>query len=284
MWRSYNETLSQFSADAHRAGHNGRVTTLTPEASDELHDLRRRAYGPDAGAGLDSEEIERLHQLEGRSRVASGVVPVAPAVADELDEPAPESAAPPAPVAPEADAAAEGEPIDEGGVESSTQTPPPWWRRRSLWIAAAAGVAIGVAATWGLGALRSVPPTEVLQPTDRSFDDMSDAAGQSFFAWDPATIQHYGPWHAVDVWTVTRTDGAHCLMITTASEDGRQGTFMDARCVTDGLDPQLDLWMWEGMQSYTGTDLPAESNVRFVARGGVVDVWVQPAGPREARR
>lgn len=275
LWESYKQIRETVVGDATaEPGRMDGVTTLTPEAADELRDLRRRAYGPEAGASLRDADVQRLHDLERQAKV--GDEPVAGEPGDDVPESAAlaEDRAQPSSVA-----------LPSDGLETDSAVEPlparprsPWWRHRSIWIAAAAGLVIGCASTWGIGMLRAVPPTEVLQPTDKKAPDFSSLRTPESLDLDLDTMQHYGPWGALDIWTAERADGADCLLFSSEQQDDGSGYFADLRCAVPGLDPQYDLWVWDGMGRYLGVDLPVESNVRFVARGGVVDVWVQPAG------
>lgn len=84
-----------------------RIVRMTPANEDELHSLRRRAYGPDADIHLDPQAIERLRELEGGAleggvrdggALEGGAPEPEPGTLTDNSEPAPEPAEPRLPI------------------------------------------------------------------------------------------------------------------------------------------------------------------------------------------
>lgn len=266
------------------------MTTLTPDSGDELAQLRRRAYGP-AEAALDAGELARLHELEERVRPAalpfgSGVEPKA-----EMSRIIPESehASPEEKERSTVEVLSASPPIVEANsAPPAALTPAPapvWWRRWTTWVAASliVGVVLGVVLSWGFARAQNVPPTLVLDAVSTDPPEPDAMGWPSSMSVDYESFEAYESWNRVSVWTVTRADGASCLFLMAGEVNAETGWYSDFRCVHDGLDPQIDLNVWPGMAAFIGGDLPADSNVRFVARGGAVDVWVQEAREVSAR-
>lgn len=246
------------------------VTTLTPDADGELRDLRRRAYGP-GSSGLSSAELSRLEALESRSR-ADTESPERPAEVSARQETTPRVSDGPEVVASATAASDPDEPAAPAPDVAGARTE--WWRRRSLWIAAGAGVAVGVAVTLGVTSLGERAPDETRRQIETLPLPSIGYSGQ----FDEDSLRSYEQWNEVSLWTVERPDGATCLVVAGGREDDPAGWFGDMKCTLDGLDPQIDITVWQGMGEMLGSDLPADSAIRFVARHGVVDVWVDAAG------
>lgn len=248
------------------------VTTLTPNPDDELRELRRRAYGPDS-SGLSPEELSRLEALEVRAR-ETGQVEAPPAEVPAVATPATDAPVEIAPAAAASAASAADEPATPLAAEAPA-VPTVSWRRWPLWIAAGVGVAVGVVVTLGVTTLGERAPDETLRQVETA--PLPSIGGYSS-ELDQDTLRSYEEWNAVSLWTVERADGATCLVLSAGGDDDPAGWFGNVQCTMDGLDPQIDFTVWQGLGEMIGSDLPSDSTVRFVARHGVVDVWVDTAG------
>ncbi|SIT72879.1 hypothetical protein SAMN05880545_1123 [Microbacterium sp. RU33B] len=243
------------------------VTTLTPDADEELRELRRRAYGPQS-SGLSAAELARLEDLEGRARGAAVQTDPLPAEADAAAPPHPAPPIEPTPGAPS---------VSDAAVASSSSDPvlpPPRRRRWPLWVAGGAGLAAGIALTLGVTSLGERAPDATQRPIENvPLPDVGSGG-----ALDLESLRTYERWNDVSLWTVDRLDGATCLVMAGGGDDDPAAWYGTMQCSRDGLDPQIDFTVWPGMASMIGVDLPADSSVRFVARRGVIDVWVDAAG------
>ncbi|NII71276.1 hypothetical protein [Microbacterium ulmi] len=271
------------------------MTILTPDAEHELHELRRRAYGPGSEAGLDAHELERLQLLEERVRAhrtrptsaadaVRGETPAAAAVRGD----APSSGRAPASAEPatkpgsesetataEAGAGAEAAGARQTGIESGSRAAGLTRLLRRGWTGMAVGVGIllGVSATFAGIALGERAPDVVLhQASDDAADKPIVPVGLDYLAGDPDSLKHFGEWEGVTLWTMRRADDAVCLLLTI------DGGLLDWGCALDRLDPQVDLWVFGGLSQMIDADLPVGSTVRFVVRDDTVDVWIDPAG------
>jgi len=87
-----------------------RIVRMTPANEDELHSLRRRAYGPDADIHLDPQAIERLRELEGGAlgggALGGGAREPEPGTLTDNSEPAPTPAEPRLPIKDDAERSA----------------------------------------------------------------------------------------------------------------------------------------------------------------------------------
>ncbi len=87
-----------------------RIVRMAPANEDELHSLRRRAYGPDADIHLDHQAIERLRELEGGAlgggALGGGAREPEPGTLTDNSEPAPTPAEPRLPIKDDAERSA----------------------------------------------------------------------------------------------------------------------------------------------------------------------------------
>ncbi|MFG6502438.1 hypothetical protein [Microbacterium sp. P05] len=246
---------------------------LTPDESRELEQLRARAYGPDGG--LDGADIHRLQQLE---TTAHADLP--PARAEQTTEPADPGAAvalvPEASAHLTADGAWTEEQVTDGtpGTAGDEKAPPRPRRGRVVAVAVVAVVVL-LAGVWGVA--RGVAPASDLTlsvvATDPATGRGSSQAGfLRSYGIDLDDIQQFEPHRSLTLWA-SRTDvGQRCLVV----EAGEYGT-VGLSCTPRGLDPTVDLTVWEGMPEGIAGDLPTGSVVRFVLEGDHVQVWERAA-------
>lgn len=263
-----------------------RVTTMTPEIERELHELRERAYGPGAGAGLDAGEAERLEELESRARavrVAKKPASTRAAVAHEALEVGP-AETPAAAMTPESrqrtqddgspDASAALD-IAEAPAAASFEDPTTtrahrWWRSRAVWIGVAAGAVVGALIASTTYARLTPPPDTTLHVIANPEGIPSDLSGMAaYIGVDVETLVRFDDWKSFEVSMGTQDDGDECLLVMA------QQAILDFGCGFDGLSPQVDLWVHNGMASLIGGSIPTGSTIRFVARGDTIDVWEQ---------
>lgn len=247
---------------------------LSPARSQELADLRRRAYGPNADIQRDPIAQRRLYELEQLARPAA-------------DEPVHESEVarqevlPPPGVGDEAsDSPDSTEPEPSVAVEEAAVAPPAtaarrsWWRRIPLW-AVAAVVGLGVGLALGLSwPTSSEPPPDLTLDVEPGGGEKGAGFRENLDYWgvDPSTVVPHEPFDAIQVWTARAVDESRCLLLSF------DGGFLSATCSGAGLDPVLDFTVYDGMSLELETPLPIGTVIRFVGREGHVDVWVSVPG------
>lgn len=248
------------------------VTALTPEAERELRALRRRAYGPDPSSPLDGHELARLSELEAAVRTR-GLRPARPAEPPRASAASAPAAAPaPAPLEPSplvAEAPTQRGPVTAPDASRASSVTRPWWRRRATWVAGVGGIAVGVGATLGILSLTTRAPDQVLHRVSTEVASSTPIpSGLGSVAGDPDSLELFGQWEGLTVWTMRSAEDAPCLMLTV--DDG----LVDWRCAVSGFDPQIDFWLFRGVRDAMDTELPVGTTVRFLARGDAVDIWV----------
>lgn len=268
----------------------GRVdaSPLSPssfEHSQELAELRRRAYGPNADIGQEVPAQRRLRELEADERSHHDVpashrppaaVPVPAADMPQStsgfahDRPHVHSPAP-------AELAPDGGTGDENAAalagSRSRGDARPVRRRIPLWaVAAVAGVVAGVT----IGVL---VPTDSAPPPDLTLRIAAEGGprGAGFEGnldyWGIATddLRAHEPFDVIDVWTAERSDGSRCVVLS------YEGEFLSASCAGTDLMPVLDFTVYDGMSLALEDPLEVGTVIRFV--GGAADsdvqVWVR---------
>lgn len=242
----------------------------TPERSDELADLRRRAYGPDADIHDDRAAVARLHELEARERDQ----PQSPAHSQPPRHGERSATANPS--------NATEHPTDQPATSSSEPSvvPPsqPWWRRTPVWVIASATAVIGLVlgAAGAASVLTPDAPDYTLRPLSTQGDrgaDWNSVVGS--WGMDPGSEEPYEAFGGVDVWTITDERGARCIMLT------RLGDPMWSQCAPTGLETILDYTVFPG-ETALERSLPVGTVVRFVAKDDVIEVWVAIPDESEA--
>ena len=248
---------------------------LSPARSQELADLRRRAYGPEADIQRDPVAQRRLYELELLAR------PVATESAHErdVDQADPLTSRPVRDEASEAlESTAPGLPVaaEEPAMEAPPAAPAarPLWRRIPLWtIGAVVGVGIGLALglSWPTS---SEPPPDLTLDVEPGAGERGAGFRENLDYWgvDPSTVVPHESFDAIQVWTARAVDESRCLLLSF------DGGFLSATCSGAGLDPVLDFTVYDGMSLELETPLPIGTVIRFVGRQGHVDVWVSVPG------
>ncbi|GAA1991455.1 hypothetical protein [Microbacterium pumilum] len=251
--------------------------SLTPGRSRELADLRRRAYGPDADIQRDPGAVARLHELEDLAREQPTESPALPEPARRPDRGEPAAAVvTPADARNAPDGAGESDPptpVEPSAVMLAPRRP--WWRRPSVW--AVAGVSLVVGVVIGAGGLWWIS-----QPDDSAGPDLtlgkSPTGGergpgfaQNLDYWGIArgSVIAYEPFDTVGVWTARGSDESRCILLS------YEGQIFTATCAGRGLDPVYDLTVDDGMPLTYEQPLAVGSVIRFIARKGGIDVWVE---------
>lgn len=249
----------------------------TNERADELADLRRRAYGPDADIHGDPEALRRLEELEQRAR------PVAAPPGQPRGEEAPgdieESAAEQASESPDAIVPES----DEHGTDEAPATEAPgtavvpWWRRPSIWAVAAVSLVVGGVLSAAAVAWSTPPP---LDPPDatlaiRGGGEVDPGWLASVRSWgvDPDSLARFEEYDVLGVWSGITANDDRCLLLSYRREIFR------AACATAGLDPVLDLYADEGWLFTLNEPLLPGGVIRFVAHPESVDVWFRQGTP-----
>jgi hypothetical protein len=260
--------------------HNSGVTstTLTPQLERELSDLQRRAYGPNPDIHLDAAALARLRELEALSQTISTVSIAGFGHRDEED----------VAIADDADAAtdtpAEAEPasVDPlAAVEAPSETtqdaetavpakPRAAWRSPRTWILIAIGAVVGAAIVLAF-LWAGARPDATLPQVERDSSGLDADSYLNYLEIEPDGLQSHGTYGELGVWTGTTTRGLSCLLITVGV------SIWDQSCVPAGIDPLVDVTVFEGDLAARELDLPHLSVIRFIAKGDVVEVWVSLA-------
>lgn len=253
---------------------------------DELADLRRRAYGPDAD--LDAAGLARLERLEAAAREARAAAPAMPdLVPPDL---VPGEAAPPHAETAVAASGPGASPLaipagadpgpdvadDESAAPTTRRAQRPSARRpvrRGAWVAV--GVAVGVALTGGVGA--AVANADAPDATLRIVED--DDRGHDEF-WGDIDARMHELYHSIDIRSTRQPEGACLYYMFELDGEGVTGG-MD--CAPAGIVPTLSFWNgpnglmpeWYGGQAPVG-DLERGEFLRFELHGDVVKVWRRP--------
>ncbi|HYP74090.1 MAG TPA: hypothetical protein VEP72_08360 [Microbacterium sp.] len=234
---------------------------------DELRQLRRRAYGPDADIAHDPLALARLAALEERARQAAtaGATAVAGDVADDGD---PSAAEPP-----DAVDALVGELGLEPGDPGGDMPASPITRRRLILacaITTAVTAAVAIPATLGAIAFAERPDA-VLHAVDdseevRYFDSRLDEGSRA-----------YGEFYGIEI-VVGSFEGSDdtCLLVRLGSLSG------DGTCTPRGLDPQLNVAARDAPRA-AREEFGDDAALRFVVSGADVLVYVLRPDPGPTR-
>lgn len=258
-----------------------------PELADELAELRRRAYGPDADIAHDTAAQQRLRALEASRRP---IVRAAPALPDSALTRTPVTTAPsaeladppPTPAAPSPATAQPGpaDPIAEESEAPRSISLQPWWRRHARWVIGSVAVLL-IAATASVASNLAAPLADAtLAPVRTTANDRLRVIQPGYiemYAINAQTLRLHESFELLgdtEVWTAESKTGGYCLMLISATES--YGTYT-AGCVPHGIDSLLDVYVFEGMPEGLGLDLPVGSVIRFTYRGDDVNVWVAEA-------
>ncbi|MDQ1129856.1 hypothetical protein [Microbacterium sp. SORGH_AS_0888] len=256
---------------------------MSPDAADELAELRRRAYGPDAD--IDAVALARLRDMEAgerarsapRDHAAGAPAPTAP-VSDGARAGARPPAEPPRPAAtsgapetPDAGATVGDASAAAGGgrgLRLSRRVRAVWAASLVLAAALGAGVAAGAVVFSGWD---PIPHAARLTPQDEGGVDR-------FMGSQDVELRSFGTYLGLGVYA-----GGGCLQVVFGGEGGRSGT---GTCAGSGLATVLDVTVPADGSSAGGygstVPLPAElterypdgATVRFTHRGDVVVVDV----------
>jgi hypothetical protein len=259
--------------------HNSGVasTTLTPQLERELADLQRRAYGPHPDIHLDPAALARLRELEALSQTISTASIGGYGEPDD-DRPSTDSPGPAVEVAPEPEptpadrpAAVEtpAEPVPDAAIPVA-EKPRAGWRSARTWLLIAIGAVVGAAivltALWAVARPDATLPTVARDSSGLDADSYLD-----YLEIERDGLQSHGTYGELGVWTGTTRRGLTCLLITVGV------SIWDQSCVPDGIDPLVDVTVFEGDLAARELDLPHLSVIRFIAKGDVVEVWVSLA-------
>lgn len=271
---------------------------MTPEA-DELAELRRRAYGPEADIGTDPVARRRLRELEGRLRavVKENSRSGAPTARSPQSEPADVFLRPPAVTA--VDAVLIGAPREipaaATGAATAAQADPTASvgqqpvggvriQRGLIGLAAATGVLLVVGSFW-LG--RSTgerqpdelfsenlaePPAEVGRvPTD---DDLHYGITPDAQRWQGRVAD------GLEIWTAETAEGNRCLTVTFDAEDRSGGGYrvIYGMSCAHTLDPSVEIQAG-ALPEPDHPDFADVQMLRFVWRSDGVAMFLDPAPP-----
>jgi hypothetical protein len=255
---------------------------LSVDEARELAALRQRAYGP--GSGIAPEAIARLEELEAASRHASPVqsaaalvqTPTETARSTARDHPATEdpSDSDGAGEAAAASASREGRADATGDAGHTGRAPNTTVR----WIVGGGAVLVILliaAIVWGVTQITGTRSdiTLAVVPTEA---DTGRAAGQEGFlnsyGVDLESITQFEDYRALTAWSAPTDSGGRCLVV-----DAAEFGTIDVRCTPRGLDPIVDVMIWEGMPTGMMGGLPPGSVIRFVLEGDSVLVWERAA-------
>ncbi|MFG6476429.1 hypothetical protein ACFXP7_08565 [Microbacterium sp. P06] len=240
---------------------------LTPDEVRELADLRSRAYGPHPDIGPDG--VARMEQLEAARRfpltrvsaVDRGSTRIVAVPARSVSE---EASAP-------MRSSADGDDDDATDGEPLTVRLP---RRR--WIAMAVAAAVVVAGIWGVSQWVGPQPDVTLGPVV-SVDGETrlgviEAQALRAFGVDTDGIREYDSYYSLRTWVSTASNGHRCLAIYAGSH-GPAGV----SCTPRGLDPTVDVVIYDGTPDDIARGLPTGSVIRYVLSGDRVQVWERTA-------
>jgi len=255
---------------------------------DELVELRRRAYGPDADITTDEDAVTRLRVLEERLR-ARGVIDAPPDLsAADLVGALPQTPAPSAPsdAAPSDAAAADEARGDAGGAATSRSPhgtaadPAPHVRRRRAWrplVGACALTAVVVAAltvpiTLWVAALPD-QPYAVLHPID--------APPNTVFFSPESEAQRFEDFLGMHVSTgALDYQQGRCILVELQpdSDDEYQSSGTRGACSAPGFEAVIDVSAVDSELSATArAALGDVTAVRFAVVGDEVHVFVANA-------
>lgn len=240
---------------------------LDRRSSQELADLRRRAYGPEADIATDPVAMARLAELEALGRAA------APRVAPpEPIDLAPES------VESRADAAATSAPPPEDGPaeesDSAESDAPerPRARRTPRWLwAVVAVVAVAAAVATFLFVTQPRVEDTLIRAGDSSAEPptlLSDTGFLGYIQVDEDAFVPYEPYRGIVPWVASRRIGGSCVVLVL------DGDAVGYGCGLGDLNAVADLVVDGTDGRWTRFDLREGSILRFTLRGDVVDVQV----------
>lgn len=240
---------------------------LTPDEARELEGLRRKAYGP--AGDIAPGEFARLEQLEAAARPASPL----PVIAETTVDASPavrarfEASAVPELHDAEPDPLPDPETFD-ATVESGTLGAAPLVRRRRTRRLAVAAAAVAVVVTvlaWGVEQFTG-PRADLALGMIATEEDPRPAGGQlgmlGSYDIDLDTIQQYESHRTLTTWSASARSGLRCLVI----DAGSYGV-VGVSCTPRGLDPSVDITIWQGMPDTIVGDLPSGSVIRYVLSG-----------------
>lgn len=257
------------------------ASSPSSDAERELHELRRRAYGPHPDIQADRAASARLAELE-TARTGH------PPEGDGTKTHKPAAAADSAPVADVARTVSGADQWDTAAgiapaVTSSNDPSRSRWhsiwhyatatRTRRSWFVAGALVvlfALAYAVEWIIG-----PHSDAtLHPTEDEADDvvflMLDVLGADV---DRSSLRGYEPYRGVEPWFFVDRQGLQCFMII-----DRSGPTVDgANCVPPGVELFADIGAWPLLGDESMEGLPDGSIIRFQYRGDSVDAFLYPA-------
>lgn len=249
---------------------------MSPDAQDELAELRRRAYGPDADIVADPAALARLRELEtfahDRAR-AAGAGRAASAVSDAVPDTGPGRSAGPASAAPSA-----ADPVAaraEGG-EVRRRLP------RRLGLAWVASIVAAVVVSAGLTAWLFPLIAGDTTPHAARLTPQPGGDATRFVTGEDVEFRYFGTYLGLSVYA-----GNDCLQVIFGGEGSRAGT---GSCTGGGLAATLDVTVpaaGGGSGYSSAVELPAEltdrypqgATLRFTDLGDVVvvDVGALPA-------
>jgi hypothetical protein len=245
--------------------------SLSPERSEELELLRRRAYGPGADITHDPAAQQRLRELEDLARHAG----VAAEPAADAASAAGVAAEPP-PTAPESARSDDSsdEPASEARPLAAATKRRAAWKRIPVWaVTAVLGIALGlgVGLTWPTD---SGPSPDLTLGIDPDGGERGAGFAENLHYWgvDEGSLVPHESYDVIQVWTAFAVDGSRCLLLS------HDGSFLSATCTGAGLDPVLDFTVYDGLSLDLDDSLPVGTVIRFLGHEGSVDVWVRPPG------
>lgn len=134
------------------------------------------------------------------------------------------------------------------------------------------GIVAALAAGAVLTSALTPHPDHQLARVETSAEDRLALVGEGVGYATSADLQEYEKFRGVSLWSSSNLDGGRCLILVS----GESG-FSDGNCTPGGLDPTVDLFVFDGGPVTPQTDLPAQSIVRFVLHGDRVQVWIDRA-------